>query len=136
MRTDIAPTARIDAKTNRPTVVTAILETAEGLYSLQPGPDIPSISAEKKLSKKMDTDPRSNETRRRILCVVSPLRAILEPREKQIMTVAKNPKTIAKFGLPTYNSERSEIARKKAIITSAIFNIHGMTSDFRFIILF
>ena len=119
------------AKTNRPTVVTDILETAEGLYSLQPGLDIPSISAEKKLSKKMDTDPRSNETRRRILCIVSPLKAILEPREKQIMTVAKNPKTIAKFGLPSYNSERSEIARKKAITADAITDIFEITSDIR-----
>ncbi len=84
----------------------------------------------------MDIDPRTNEIRRRILCIVSPLKAILEPREKQIMTVAKNPKTIAKFGLPSYNSERSEIARKKAMIPSAITDIHGMTSDFRFIILF
>ena len=79
----------------------------------------------------MDTDPRSNETRRRILCIVSPLKAILEPREKQIMTVAKNPKTIAKFGLPTYNSERSEIARKKAITADAITDIFEITSDIR-----
>jgi hypothetical protein len=79
----------------------------------------------------MDTDPRSNETRRRILCVVSPPKAILEPREKQIMTAAKNPKTIAKFGLPTYNSETSEIARKKAITADAITDTFEIISDIR-----
>ncbi len=45
MRTDIAPTARIDAKTNRQKAVTDISLTVEGLYSLQPGLDISSISA-------------------------------------------------------------------------------------------
>jgi len=69
------------------------------------------------------------------LWVVSPVRATQEPRETQIMTVTRNPMTTTKFApalVLALNSERSQLARKKAIITSAITDILGMTSDLSF----